>query len=34
MLENDMKVARYSDDAIQVQRTNDGIIHHSLMISI
>ena len=37
MLENDlfdMKTTRYSDDAIQAQRTHDGIIHQSLMFSI
>ena len=33
MLE-DMQVTRYSDDVIQAQRTHDGIVHRSLMISI
>ena len=36
MLENDfdMQVTSYSDDVIQAQRTHDGIMHQSLMISI
>ena len=29
-----MEVTRYSDDIIQVQRTHDGIIQQSLMVSI
>ena len=29
-----MQVTRYSDDFIQAQRTHDGIVHRSLMISI
>ena len=29
-----MQVARYSDNDIQAQRTHDGIMHQSLMISI
>ena len=29
-----MQVTRYSDDIIQAQRTHDGIMHQSLMISI
>ena len=29
-----MQVMRYSDDVIQTQRTNEGIVHRSLMISI
>ena len=28
-----MQVTRYSDDVIQAQRTHDGIVHRSLMIS-
>ena len=27
-----MQVTRYSDDAIQAQRTHDGIMHQPLMI--
>ena len=36
MLENDfdMQVTSNSDDVIQAQRTHDGIMHQSLMISI
>ena len=30
----DMQETRYSDDVIQAQRTHDGIVHRSLMISI
>ena len=29
-----MQVARYSDAVIQAQRTHDGIMHQSRMISI
>ena len=29
-----MQVTCYSDDVIQAQRTNDGIMHQSLLISI
>ena len=36
MLENDFNLIcrRYSDDVIQAQRTHDGNMHQSLMISI
>ena len=36
LIKFDMQVTRYSDDAIQAQRTctYDGIVHRSLMISI
>ena len=29
-----MQATRYSDDVIQAQRTHDGIMHQSPMISI
>ena len=29
-----MQVTRHSDDVIQAQRTHDGIVRRSLMISI